>query len=162
MTSSHDPMTSSKDLPTSPGDYLRQARLAASLNIEDVAKYLHLRHNIIEAIENDDYHTLPASVFIKGYLRAYAKLLTLSGDIVISAFEQLAWERPQTSQAIIGAHPILPEPFTQSRWYPWVKGSIAACLFIAFLAWQHTTWSTWITRIPSHHFLPHHQHTSDR
>jgi cytoskeleton protein RodZ len=69
------------------GERLRQARELKKLSLEDVAKHLHLGVEKIEALERDEVEQIAAPVFVAGYLRAYARLLGLSGDEIVSIFE---------------------------------------------------------------------------
>jgi cytoskeleton protein RodZ len=72
-----------------PGSQLRKARERQGLDQAKVAAQLHLNQALIQALEWDDYERLPAAVFVKGYLRNYARLLGLNEDAVIEAFQQL-------------------------------------------------------------------------
>jgi|GEM_PF-5541353 len=73
-----------------PGSMLRVAREEANLSIKAVASKLHLDRGVIEAIEDDDYSRFEGqSIFLRGYLRAYAKLVRLNADKVMQAFEAL-------------------------------------------------------------------------
>ena len=69
-----------------PGAHLAAKRQIKGYSVEDVACKLHLRVRMIELLEADDYQALPESVFIKGYLRAYAKLLDIPADPLIENF----------------------------------------------------------------------------
>jgi cytoskeletal protein RodZ len=62
------------------GAMLRTARKQRNLQIEQVAKELHLEAHIITAIENDDQAALPEPIFVQGYLRSYARLVGLPAD----------------------------------------------------------------------------------
>lgn len=53
---------------------------------EYVANKLHLRVRIIELLEQGAFDLLPEAVFVKGYLRAYAKLLSISPDPFLTLF----------------------------------------------------------------------------
>lgn len=72
-----------------PGSQLRKARERQGLDQGKVAVQLHLSQSLIQALEWDDYEHLPAPVFVKGYLRNYARLLGVNEDAVIEAFQQL-------------------------------------------------------------------------
>lgn len=63
-----------------PGIQLAHLRLQRGFSVDYVASKLHLRVHIIELIESGDFHLLPQPVFIKGYLRAYSKLLGVPAD----------------------------------------------------------------------------------
>lgn len=62
---------------TSAGTTLRNTREEWGLTVEEVADNLNLGVEAIEAIESDDYSSLPGTTFVKGYIRSYAKLLQL-------------------------------------------------------------------------------------
>lgn len=72
-----------------PGSRLRIAREEVGLSVSQVASYLHLTSQLIRDIENDDYSRAPQAVFMRGYLRAYAKLVDISGDDLIIAYNEL-------------------------------------------------------------------------
>ncbi|MEQ8689471.1 MAG: helix-turn-helix domain-containing protein, partial [Pseudomonadales bacterium] len=59
------------------GQVLSAAREAAGLSLREVADALNLQIHTLEAIEQDAADRLPADVFTRGYIRAYAKYLGL-------------------------------------------------------------------------------------
>lgn len=71
-----------------PGLLLLRARQSSGLSIEDVAAQLRLPLHIIIDIEKDDYSTM-IFTFTRGYLRAYARLLNVSAEDIIDAFNNL-------------------------------------------------------------------------
>jgi cytoskeleton protein RodZ len=70
-----------------PGIQLSNIRQQKGYSIEYVASKLHLRARIIELIENGEFNLLPEPVFVKGYLRAYSKLLGVSPDPFLTVFD---------------------------------------------------------------------------
>jgi cytoskeleton protein RodZ len=66
-----------------PGRHLREARESRNLTVAQVAAQLRLQPRIIEALEGDDYSTLPGSTFVQGYLRSYSRLLELADDHIV-------------------------------------------------------------------------------
>jgi cytoskeleton protein RodZ len=71
-----------------PGAQLAAARMERGYTPEYVAGKLHLRVRVIQLLESDDYQSLPEGVFIKGYLRAYAKLLDVSPQPLLDLFNR--------------------------------------------------------------------------
>lgn len=65
------------------GQQLKQAREKQGLSVSQVADAQHLRNSIIQAIENADYGQIDSELFLKGYVRAYAKQVGLDGDAII-------------------------------------------------------------------------------
>ncbi len=120
---------------THPGARLAAVRLQKGYTPEYVAGKLHLRVRIIELLEANDYHHLPEPVFIKGYLRAYAKLLDIAPEPFLEQFhatykplktnEKTLWQsRRETNRA---EHAIR-----------WLTGFFAAIVLIAVALWWHT------------------------
>lgn len=77
---------SEESLQIKPGAELAAARIEKGYSTEFIARRLHLRVLVIEQLEADDYEKMPEPVFIKGYLRAYAKLLEISPEPLLKAF----------------------------------------------------------------------------
>ncbi|WP_292934911.1 RodZ domain-containing protein [Noviherbaspirillum sp.] len=78
---------------TSPGARLAAYRKERGWTIEQVASQLNLAPRQIVAIESDDYPALPGMPIVRGFIRAYAKLLkidpapllaTLGGETVLA------------------------------------------------------------------------------
>ncbi|MDP3970681.1 MAG: helix-turn-helix domain-containing protein [bacterium] len=70
------------------GDRLRQVRIDSNLSIERVANDLQIRKDYIQAIEDSNYKALPSTLFVKNYVRKYAKYLKIGNH----ATEQLLEE----------------------------------------------------------------------
>ncbi|KGP62308.1 DNA-binding protein [Legionella norrlandica] len=69
-----------------PGHELAVIRQQRGYSVEYVASKLHLRTHIIELIEAGDFNLLPEPVFVKGYLRAYSKLLGIPPEPFLAVF----------------------------------------------------------------------------
>jgi cytoskeleton protein RodZ len=82
------------------GGRLRAARLAQGLDLGRVAGELHLTTTVIESLERDDYEALPGRVFVVGYLRKYARLLSLDPEPLLAAYQARA---PRTEQLHAGS-----------------------------------------------------------
>jgi cytoskeleton protein RodZ len=69
-----------------PGDRLQAERIKLGLSIEDVATRMHLSIGILEAIEENNFDDITAPIFVKGYLRAYARIVSLNEDEMIQQY----------------------------------------------------------------------------
>jgi cytoskeleton protein RodZ len=69
------------------GERLRSARKARAVSLERVAQALHLDEGIVLALEEERFEALGAPVFVRGHLRAYAKLLGLDAETLLTAYE---------------------------------------------------------------------------
>lgn len=82
-----EPITASAG--SGPGAMLRKERLAQGLDQSRAGTQLHLSDAMIEALETDDFATLPGPVFTQGYLRNYARLLGISENEVLNAYHHI-------------------------------------------------------------------------
>lgn len=69
------------------GMRLREAREARKLSRADVARQLHLEPKLIEALEEGDSANLPPPIFVRGYLRSYARLLGMPEQECLAGYE---------------------------------------------------------------------------
>jgi len=69
-----------------PGERLQAARIQMGLSLADVASRMHLSANIVEAIEDNHFEEITAPIFVKGYLRAYARIVSLDEDDMIDQY----------------------------------------------------------------------------
>ena len=96
---SDDPATEATPAPDagsgqSIGAQLAAARQARQLGVEMVAAELKLDAATIRALESDDRAALPAPIFVKGYLRSYARLLGLPEEDLVRAYSAQSGELP--------------------------------------------------------------------
>lgn len=69
------------------GAYLRQERERKNISLDDVAKVTRISLQYLEALERDEFQTLPASVFARGFLRTYAAHIGLDPKEVLDMYE---------------------------------------------------------------------------
>lgn len=81
-------------LAAGPGQLLRNAREQLGWTREQVASRIHLRLTLIAAIEADTYDKHTSHTFIRGYLRAYAKLVGIPEETILAAYERLGLTPP--------------------------------------------------------------------
>jgi len=119
-----------------PGALLAEFREERGLTQEYVAGKLHLRVKVIELLEADDYDDLPEPVFIKGYLRAYAKLLGVNAGPLLETFsnnckpekkyDKALWQTKRQSH--LAEHAV-----------KWLTAAFAVGVIIAVSLWWHNS-----------------------
>jgi cytoskeleton protein RodZ len=73
----------------SPGQRLCYARRAMRLSQEDVARLLRLQIHIIQALEEDNFEKVPSSLYVRGYLRAYSRLVKVAEEEIMLCYNNL-------------------------------------------------------------------------
>lgn len=72
------------------GQALASARLVKELSLADVAAKLKLTVRQVEALESEDVAHLPGDVFLRGFVRNYARLVDLDADELIAPMDAQA------------------------------------------------------------------------
>jgi len=67
------------------GQLLREGRERAGLSVEEVVGKIKLASRQIEALEADDFQSLPETAFVRGFVRSYAKLLEIDAQPLLDA-----------------------------------------------------------------------------
>jgi cytoskeleton protein RodZ len=96
---------------TAPGAQLAAYREERGWTIEQVASQLNLAPRQIVAIESDDYASLPGMPIVRGFVRAYAKLLKIDATSLLAAIGgETAFAHQQ-----IAPRKALSAPFSETR-----------------------------------------------
>ncbi len=75
------------DLQQMPGLYLQQSRKALGLSLRDVAERTKIRSSFLQSIEEQRFDFLPAPVYLRGFLREFARMVNVpDADALIEAF----------------------------------------------------------------------------
>ncbi|HEY5257613.1 MAG TPA: RodZ domain-containing protein [Candidatus Baltobacteraceae bacterium] len=118
------------------GERFRAAREARGLTLSEVAEQIRIRSVYLGAIEEENWSVIGAPVYIRGFLRTYARFLALDSEQAVAAFNEL------TAGAIV---PVSTDPPQVPRRSPkglqaliWVASAIAVAL-IAFVVYNEVT-----------------------
>lgn len=122
-----------------PGERLQAARIQQGLSLEDVANRMHLSVNILEAIEENDFEEITAPIFVKGYLRAYARIVTIDEDEMIEQYNGFySGEDPPISST----SNTIPELSVADARIKWTTYLVIAVLLVLLAAWWWNRQST--------------------
>ncbi len=75
------------------GQRFRAAREARGLSISEVAEQIRIRVVYLTAIESEAWSEIGAAVYVRGFLRTYARFLGLDAEEVVAAFNLGEGER---------------------------------------------------------------------
>ncbi|HUE88843.1 MAG TPA: helix-turn-helix domain-containing protein [Vicinamibacterales bacterium] len=95
-----------RPLLNSPGTALRRAREGRGLTIEDLARTTKISRTMLTAIESGDVRHLPAAIYTRGFVKAYAQEVGLNPDQ--AADEYLEHIAPATAPHLRDSGPLPP------------------------------------------------------
>ena len=114
-----------------PGTVLRAARLAQNLGIADVARQLKLSVGQVEALESGDFQRLPGPVFVRGFIRNYARLLRVDTELLLeSVAGRLPREEPRPAAPPSRDIPFPAAPPRRWHWYALALAAVVAALAV--------------------------------
>ena len=68
------------------GEKFRKVRMARGLTTSEVAAATHMKVQIVEALEHDDFSRMAAAIYVKGFIRIYAAHLGLDPQPLIDDY----------------------------------------------------------------------------
>ncbi|HTW86003.1 MAG TPA: RodZ domain-containing protein [Candidatus Sulfotelmatobacter sp.] len=118
------------------GERFRSAREARGLSLSDVAEQIHIRSVYLHAIETEDWPAIGAPVYVRGFIRTYARFLGLDAEAAVAEFNETApSERPATA-------PVVTAERERSGLSPWAIGGIlVALLLVGFVAFEYFSYT---------------------
>lgn len=127
-------------LPEGPGRRLREARSALRLSRQEVARELRLKPELITALEEDDVASLPAPIYVTGYLKNYARLLRIPSEPLIECYQHFQVEAPGIVSEIVRPH----DGYGARRAVRWVSIALFILLLAGFVSWLQKQDFAWL------------------
>ena len=119
-------------IPLNPGDVLRHEREKLGMSVKQAAQQVRVKPAVITAIESGDTGHIP-SVYLKGYIRSYARHLGLTADAIEKHMPQAQGSEPAVQSIFKTGLPTSPG----DRWFKASSYVLASAVVIA-LVWQFT------------------------
>jgi hypothetical protein len=100
--------------------WLRAGRAAKGMSLDDVAKITKIQPRILERLEAGKLEGLPAEVFVRGFVRSYARCCGLDEAEALERYAQAAGQPTSPSAAVTRANALVESmselaPVTASR-----------------------------------------------
>jgi hypothetical protein len=95
------------------GATLKQARKRLGLEIRAVEDQTKIRIKYLRALEDEEWDVLPAATYVRGFLRAYAEVLGIDGEVLADEYRR-RFEDPADEAHAMG-EPVLAERHRRQR-----------------------------------------------
>lgn len=133
-----DDMQAEVPLPDNmPGELLRKGRERKQLSTREVSEQLNLKHSFVLMIEEDNYGSLPGPTFVRGYLRAYGKLVDVDPEALVEVYNSISKEEVKPEERYKPVETIKPQ---RSFSDPLIKYTtlvvIAGLIALSIMWWQ--------------------------
>lgn len=103
-----------------PGDRLQAARISIGLTIEDVANKMHLSESILSSLEENDFDDITAPIFVKGYLRSYARMVNVDENDIIQQYSSFYMDGDPPINSTSNTSPEINSGDTRVKWITWL------------------------------------------
>lgn len=130
------------------GQLLRNAREGRSLSVAEAAQSLKLAPRQVEALEAEDWPSLPGNTMIRGFVRNYARLLGLNSEALMHALDAEHLQQTPKLEASAGTSASLPHVANrvERRDYLAIVAGLLL-LFLALLAYLYVPADGWRERM---------------
>ena len=79
------------------GQFLREKREEKRMSIAEIARATRVPTSSVERIESDQFDELPGEVYVRGFLKSYARAVGVAEDEVLGRYtssRRVAWVTP--------------------------------------------------------------------
>ncbi len=120
------------------GERFRAAREARGLSLSEVSETIRIRSVYLAAIEEERWTAIGPPVYVRGFLRTYARYLALDPEEVVSDFNAATEPPPSTESESADALPARPRVSKRGSLLVWVA-ALVAVLLVAFVVYNELT-----------------------
>jgi hypothetical protein len=140
------------------GEELRRERELRQISLREVADATKINLRFLEALENNDFDTLPGGFFVRGFIKAFARHIGVNEEAMVNAYlMELGRQRGRSASAPVLAPapaqppsadpaPAPPKPAAahpaSSAASPGGRGVIVGASLLAFFGLAFLLWST--------------------
>ena len=81
------------------GSYLRQAREAIGMSLEELQEKTRIQKSFLIAIENGEFDKLPSPFYVRTYLRSYANCVKIEPHHILRQYRKM-----EQAERLTGVH----------------------------------------------------------
>ena len=116
-----------------PGERLQAARISVGMTLDDVANKMHLSTEILNSLEENNFDDITAPIFVKGYLRAYARLVSVNETEIIEQYTQYYTDGDPPISSIRNTMPEINADDARVKWTTYTV--ILVLITLLFMWW---------------------------
>src|SRR6185437_10970964 len=121
------------------GERFRAAREARGLSLSEVSEQIRIRSVYLAAIEEERWSAIGAPVYIRGFLRTYARFLGLNPEEIVTDFNAVTAPEPAGDEPEPERTPVRTgRPAKPGSVLVWAA-ALVAVLLVAFVVYNELT-----------------------
>ena len=114
----------------SPGKSLKNERVIRNISLEDISKFTKIKEHHLKAIEEERYELLPPALYVKGFLKIYAKYLALDSKEIVLQYQNYLESLAPPPEPIESQKRALPQ---KKGFRPWFFFSLIFAVFFSIV-----------------------------
>ncbi len=134
------------------GELLLEQRLRAGLTLETMAAQTRVKLEYLQAIERNDFSQLPAAVFVKGYIRSYARVLELDPQPLLALLRR---DFKTTTHGTLRPQDIIVSATRQPRLPRTLRLLVIGTVLLAGVLGAYVTWQWLLLNRPPEVVVTH-------
>ena len=116
------------------GEVFSSVRNAKKLALKDVSNNLRLSVKQIEALENNDFSSLPPAMITRGFIRNYARLLELDAEPLLASYRaRMPDEIPSTLSVKTSMNQVMPTSAGSQSWLKYML--LGGLILLSVASW---------------------------
>lgn len=96
------------------GDELKRTREEKGLSIYDIENKTKIKATFIEAIEKEEFEKIPGRVYVKGFVKNYAKFLGMDSNQLLQKLNK-HFQEGEEEDLLVNSRPQLVRPIKENR-----------------------------------------------
>lgn len=96
------------------GAFLRERREDRSVSLEDVARVTKIPSRSLERLEAGSFESLPADVFVRGFVKSYASCVGLDPEELVQRYVDARSPKKERGERTVSRVDVLPRPPAQA------------------------------------------------
>jgi cytoskeleton protein RodZ len=130
------------------GTLLREARERRQMSLTEIARRTKVPQSSLEILESGHLDGLPADVFVRGFIRSYARFVGISDVEPLGLYQRALDDRRRAEQASIVLPKPVERPEGEEDGQPPRRGIGLAVFVIIVLLIATITWSLFLRQPP--------------
>jgi cytoskeleton protein RodZ len=121
------------------GENLRREREMRGVTLEEISAATKISVRFLQCVENEDFAKLPGGIFVRSFIRSYARYLGLDEEALLAEFQLLTKDKTGTDLSRLVASRPAPQRRPRSAWRAIALTiAVAGLLAAGFTLWRRS------------------------
>jgi cytoskeleton protein RodZ len=121
------------------GENLRREREMRGVSLQEISAATKISVRFLQSVENEEFAKLPGGIFVRSFIRSYARYLGLDEEALLAEYQLLTKNKGGPDISRLAASRAAPSRRTRSAWkFLAITVAVAVLLFAGLALWQRS------------------------